>query len=98
MAGFADQHRVNARLVDVYGGAAIALGYMACLVLPNVNAMFAHWNVGLETYRNPRPWSILNLAWRPSIAWAVTTSLALFVAVVINLVAGDTSPFLYFQF
>jgi alginate O-acetyltransferase complex protein AlgI len=98
MAGFADQHRVGTRLVDAYGGASIVLGYVACLVLPNVNGMFARWNVGLETYKNERPWSILNLTWRPSVAWAVTTSLALFVAVVLNFVAGDSSQFLYFQF
>ncbi|HLZ03220.1 MAG TPA: MBOAT family protein [Bradyrhizobium sp.] len=98
MAGRADQSRVAPRLVDVYGGASIALGYFACLILPNVNAMFAHWSVGLETYKNERPWSILNLTWRPSVAWALTTSLVLFVAVMINLVAGDSSQFLYFQF
>jgi alginate O-acetyltransferase complex protein AlgI len=98
MAGRADQTRVGTRLVDVYGGATIALGYIACIILPNVNAMFARWNVGLETYKNQRPWSILNLAWRPSIAWAITTSVALFIAVMINLVAGDSSQFLYFQF
>jgi len=99
MTGFADQNRVSpARLVDVYGGAMIALGYLACFVLPNVNAMFGRWNVGLETYKNERPWSILNLTWRPSLRWAVATSFALFVAVLINLVAGDSSQFLYFQF
>ena len=76
----------------------IGLGYLACFVLPNVNAMFARWNVGLETYKNERPWSILNLTWRPSVRWAVATSFALFVAVLINLVAGDSSQFLYFQF
>jgi alginate O-acetyltransferase complex protein AlgI len=98
MAGFADQQRVGARLVDAYGGASIVLGYIVCLILPNVNAMFARWNVGLETYKNESPWSILNFNWRPSIAWAVTTSVALLVAIVINLVAGDSSQFLYFQF
>jgi alginate O-acetyltransferase complex protein AlgI len=98
MAGFADQHRVGGRLVDAYGGTVIVLGYIACLFLPNVNAMFARWNVGLETYKNERPWSILNLTWRPSIVWAVATSVTLVVAVVINLVAGDSSQFLYFQF
>jgi alginate O-acetyltransferase complex protein AlgI len=98
MVGFADQHRVGARLVGTAGGVSIVLGYVACLTLPNVNAMFARWNVGLETYKNDRPWSILNLTWRPSVAWAITTSVALVVAVVINLVAGDSSQFLYFQF
>ena len=98
MAGFANQQRVGVRLVDIYGGAAIVLGYMACLVLPNVNAMFAHWNVGLETYRNQRPWSVLNLAWRPSVPWLVATSLILVVALVASFLGGDSSPFLYFQF
>jgi alginate O-acetyltransferase complex protein AlgI len=99
MTGFADQNRVSpARLVDTYGGAMIAIGYIACLILPNVNAMFARWNVGLETYTNERPWSILNLNWRPSVTWAVATSVGLFVAVLINVVAGDSSQFLYFQF
>ena len=98
MAGFADQHRVGARLVDVYAGGSIVLGYMACLVLPNVNAMFADWNVGLETYKNERPWSILNLAWRPSVPWSVATSLILVVALVASFLGGDSSPFLYFQF
>lgn len=98
MAGFADWQRVGPRLVDIYGGLSIVVGYIACLVLPNVNAMFARWNVGLETYRNERPWSIVDLNWRPSTAWSVATSLALVAALVMNLVAGDSSPFLYFQF
>ena len=98
MAGFADQHRVDARLVDVYAGASIFLGYTACLVLPNVNAMFAHWNVGLETYKNERPWSVLNLTWRPSVPWSVATSLILVVALVASFLGGESSPFLYFQF
>jgi alginate O-acetyltransferase complex protein AlgI len=99
MTGFADQHRVApARLVGLYGGATIALGYLACFILPNVNAMFERWNVGLETYKNERRWSILDFAWQPSVKWAVATSLALLVAVFINLIAGDSSQFLYFQF
>jgi D-alanyl-lipoteichoic acid acyltransferase DltB (MBOAT superfamily) len=98
MTGFADQSKVGTRLVDTYGGVAIALGYLACFVLPNVNAMFARWNVGLETYKNERPWSALHLTWRPSPVWAIAASLALVAAVVINLMAGDSSQFLYFQF
>ncbi len=74
------------------------LGYIACLTLPNVNAMFARWKVGLETYHNPRPWSVLNLEWRSSVAWAVGTSVGLVAALLTNLIAGDTSQFLYFQF
>ncbi|MFX5594979.1 hypothetical protein ABTD92_20210, partial [Acinetobacter baumannii] len=59
----------------------ILAGYLACLILPNVNAMFAHWKVGIETYHNPRPWSLLNISWRPSIVWAVGTSLGLVAAI-----------------
>lgn len=76
----------------------ILAGYLACLILPNVNAMFAHWKVGIETYHNPRPWSLLNISWRPSIVWAVGTSLGLVAAILMNIVAGDNSQFLYFQF
>jgi hypothetical protein len=60
--------------------------------------MFERWKVGLETYHNPRPWSILNLKWRPSLPWAIGTSVALVAAVLMNIIAGDTSQFLYFQF
>jgi len=99
MMGLADQTNVSAtRLVGSYEGATIVLGYFACLVLPNVNAMFADWKVGLETYHNARPWSIVNMGWQPSISWAVGTSVALLAAVLINLIAGDSSQFLYFQF
>jgi alginate O-acetyltransferase complex protein AlgI len=87
-----------ARLVTSYELWMILAGYVACLALPNVNAMFANWKVGLETYHNPRPWSILNLNWRPSVIWAVGTSLGLVAAILMNLIAGDTSQFLYFQF
>jgi D-alanyl-lipoteichoic acid acyltransferase DltB (MBOAT superfamily) len=99
MIGLSTQAKMGpSLLVDGRQMLLIAAGYLACLVLPNVNAMFAQWKVGLETYHNPRPWSILNLTWRPSIIWAVGTSLCLVAALVMNIVAGDTSQFLYFQF
>lgn len=99
MIGLADQNKISAtHLVGSYEVAAIVLGYIACLVLPNVNAMFARWKVGLETYHNERPWSLLKLNWRPSATWAIGTSIALVAAVLINLIAGDSSQFLYFQF
>jgi D-alanyl-lipoteichoic acid acyltransferase DltB (MBOAT superfamily) len=88
----------TAHLVDVRTLLLIVAGYVACLSLPNVNAMFERWKVGLETYHNPQPWSALRLAWHPSIPWAVGTSLALVAAVLMNIIAGDDSPFLYFQF
>ena len=78
--------------------AAIAAGYLACIALPNVNELFADWNVGLDTYANPRPWSVARLAWRPGATWAVGTSLLLMVGIFATLIAGDGSQFLYFQF
>jgi alginate O-acetyltransferase complex protein AlgI len=98
MTVYYNPSQVGNCVVNIYESAAIALGYLACFILPNVNAMFAHWNVGLVTYENEWPWSILNLIWRPSLSWAIAASLCLFVAVVANLVAGDSSQFLYFQF
>jgi alginate O-acetyltransferase complex protein AlgI len=98
MAGFADQSSVGPRLVNLYGGAAIAFGYIACLVLPNVNSMFARWEIGLETYKNQRGWSVLDLSWRPTVTWAIATTLCLLAAALANLIAGDSSQFLYFQF
>jgi hypothetical protein len=85
-------------LIDRQQMLLIVAGYLACLMLPNVNAMFARWKVGLETYHNPQPWSVLNLTWRPSLVWAVGTSLCLITALLMNVIAGDTSQFLYFQF
>jgi hypothetical protein len=99
MIGLATPDRIGPTpLIDRQQMLLIFAGYVACLVLPNVNAMFAKWKVGLETYHNPRPWSVLNLTWRPSVAWAVGTSFCLIAALLMNVIAGDTSQFLYFQF
>jgi alginate O-acetyltransferase complex protein AlgI len=99
MFGLSSPEKIGpTRLVDYQRMLLIGFGYLACFVLPNVNAMFERWKVGLETYHNPRPWSLLNLTWRPSVAWALGTSLGLVAALLMNLIAGDTSQFLYFQF
>jgi alginate O-acetyltransferase complex protein AlgI len=98
MTGYDHRSMGSTSFVDLREGIAIVLGYAACLCLPNVNAIFAGWNVGLEIYKNERPWSIFTLTWRPSVAWAVATSLAALAAVVINVFSGDSSQFLYFQF
>jgi alginate O-acetyltransferase complex protein AlgI len=99
MIGLATPDRIGPiPLIERQQMLLIFAGYVACLVLPNVNAMFAHWKIGLETYHNPRPWSVLNLTWRPSVVWAVGTSLCLITALLMTVIAGDTSQFLYFQF
>jgi alginate O-acetyltransferase complex protein AlgI len=99
MLGLADPAQISSgQLVTSYEGVMVVLGYLACLALPNVNAMFARWKVGLDTYKNERLWSIMNLSWQPSVKWAIATSLGLIAAVLINLIAGDSSEFLYFQF
>jgi hypothetical protein len=99
MVGLSSADRIGPTpLVDGRQMLMIFAGYVACLVLPNVNTMFARWKVGLETYHNPQPWSILTAAWRPSAIWAIGTSLCLVAALLMNIIAGDTSQFLYFQF
>ncbi|MGJ5046541.1 MBOAT family O-acyltransferase [Bradyrhizobium oligotrophicum] len=99
MLALSNPEKITAtNLVDPRLMIAILAGYVACFTLPNVNTMFERWKVGLETYHNPRPWSILNLKWRPSLPWAIGTSIALVAAVLMNIIAGDTSQFLYFQF
>lgn len=76
----------------------IALGYLACMLLPNVNAMFELWDVGLTTYKNPRSWSIADLKWSPTLRWSIVISLVLTSGLIVSLLAGDGSQFLYFQF
>lgn len=99
MFGLSTPEKITiAHLVDGRLMLLILAGYAVCLALPNVNAMFERWKVGLETYHNPRPWSVLDLKWRPTLPWAIGTSLALVAAVLMNIIAGDTSQFLYFQF
>jgi alginate O-acetyltransferase complex protein AlgI len=87
-----------AGLVSDVGFGLIIAGYLGCLILPNVNEMFREDNVGLDTYRLPRPWSIARLHWRMKVPWAVATATLLVAALVAILVAGEGTPFLYFQF
>ena len=96
MAGFTRPDAVSVNSAAQLG--LIGLAYVVCFVAPNVNEMFAAWNVGLVTYNNPRPWSILRIKWWPTIRWAVTTAVVLLVAISVSLITGEISPFLYFQF
>ena len=76
----------------------IAFGYLICMALPNVNTMFEHWNIGLDTYKTPRGWSILELKWAPGPGWAVAAAMLLLIGLIISAVVGEGSPFLYYQF
>jgi alginate O-acetyltransferase complex protein AlgI len=76
----------------------IAVGYLVCLALPNVNELFRHNKVGLDTYRLPRPWSLSRTYWTMSARWAVATAALFAIALVAILVVGEGTPFLYFQF
>jgi alginate O-acetyltransferase complex protein AlgI len=76
----------------------IAVGYLVCLALPNVNELFRYNKVGLDTYRLPRPWSLSRTYWTMSARWAVATAALFAIALVAILVVGEGTPFLYFQF
>jgi alginate O-acetyltransferase complex protein AlgI len=76
----------------------IALGYLICIGLPNVNTMFEAENIGLVTYRTAKAWSVSDIRWSPRPEWAVAAAFMLFIGIVVSVVAGDVSPFLYFQF
>jgi D-alanyl-lipoteichoic acid acyltransferase DltB (MBOAT superfamily) len=75
----------------------IALGYLACLVLPNVNELFRHRHLGLDTYRLLSR-SLPRLHWIMHVRWAVATATLFAAAILAILAAGDGTPFLYFQF
>jgi alginate O-acetyltransferase complex protein AlgI len=78
--------------------ALIGALYLGCLVLPNVNELFRQNHIGLDTYQLPRRWSLLRAPWAMQMRWAVATATLFTVALVAILMAGDGSPFLYFQF
>ena len=85
-------------LISGVGFGLVIAGYLACLILPNVNEMFRDNNVGLDTYRLPRPWSVTRLHWRMDVPWAIAAAALLMTALVAILAAGEGTPFLYFQF
>jgi len=87
-----------APLVGSYAPAAIAFGYLICLFLPNVNDLFREFAVGIEVYRNRPSWKLVPLQWSPRPAWALGSVVFLVMALLVTLVSGDLSPFLYFQF
>jgi alginate O-acetyltransferase complex protein AlgI len=85
-------------LVSSIDFALIGALYFACLMMPNVNELFRRNNIGLDTYRLPRPWSLLHIEWAMTIPWAIGTATLLTAAFVAILAVGDGTPFLYFQF
>ncbi|MGA2045048.1 MAG: MBOAT family protein [Roseiarcus sp.] len=98
MAGGRGKSPPGPALVDITQLGFVAVGYLICLCLPNVNSMFAQWHVGLVTYDNPPAWSLPNFKWRLRPAWAVAAAFILVIGVVVSAVVGEGSPFLYFQF
>jgi alginate O-acetyltransferase complex protein AlgI len=76
----------------------VAVGYLGCLVLPNINEMFRHTAIGLETYRVPERRSRLQLRWDPNLRWGAATAAMFALGLVAMLAVGGGSPFLYFQF
>ena len=88
----------NASIVDGTLLFAVLVGYLICLLAPNVNWMFERWHVGLKTYNNSRPWSLADVEWRLRPVWAIGTAVALVVGIAVSAVVGEASPFLYFQF
>jgi hypothetical protein len=86
-------------LVDHSAFAAIGIGYVVCLLLPNVNDLFRSFSVGLNIYKNPHIWSVVpSLSWEPRTAWALASVGMLAIGLFVTLISGDLSPFLYFQF
>jgi alginate O-acetyltransferase complex protein AlgI len=85
-------------LVDHSALAAIAIGYLICLLLPNINDLFRDLNVGISIYKNPRSWSLVPLRWEPRTVWALASVGMLAIGLFVTLISGDLSPFLYFQF
>lgn len=85
-------------IVTPIGIVAIAIGYISCIVMPNVNSMFDREKIGIETYHNEQMLNDSKLKWRPSVLWALSTSAMFVVAVVFSFASGARSPFLYFQF
>jgi alginate O-acetyltransferase complex protein AlgI len=76
----------------------VGVAFAACLVLPNVNGLFARFKVGLATYPDARCWSLPAMQWTSSRRWAAWTAILLVSALLAILIAGDGTQFLYFQF
>jgi alginate O-acetyltransferase complex protein AlgI len=98
MFGLVPFSATPAVLVSRVGFAIIAVGYLACFMLPNVNELFRHEAVGLDTYLLPQSWSVLRVQWALDIRWGIAAAVLLGLSIVAILAAGDGTPFLYFQF
>jgi alginate O-acetyltransferase complex protein AlgI len=85
-------------LVDHSALAAIAIGYLICLLLPNINDLFRDLKVGFSIYDNHGTWSLVQLRWGPRTVWALTSVGMLAIGLFVTLISGEISPFLYFQF
>ena len=72
--------------------------YYICITFPNLKAMFAKWHIGLSAYENHFLWSITTLEWKLSKTYAAIISGAMLVVLLVILMVGDGTKFLYFQF
>ncbi len=78
--------------------ALIAFVYLSCFLLPNISAMFNKQALAFKTYENQASWSLLSLQWKLSLSWAILTTLLLLISILVILIVGDGSQFLYFKF
>ena len=73
-------------------------GYIFCAIMPNINDLFAGRELGIDTYRSSKTLTVVNVTWRPTMAWGVGLALLTVVALLAVIKSGAGSPFLYFQF
>jgi D-alanyl-lipoteichoic acid acyltransferase DltB (MBOAT superfamily) len=85
-------------LVDHSALVAIGIGYLICLLLPNVNDLFRDRNVGLTIYDDRRNRSLVQFRWEPRTVWALASVGMFAIGLFVTLISGGLSPFLYFQF
>jgi len=96
MGSSPDTHIVSGDLH--YTVAYITAGYLICIALPNLKEVFEKYATGLSVYSNPRNWSVTAIRWNPTLSWALITAFCLLTGIAMNLIMGDRTPFLYFQF
>ena len=98
LGGLSGHYASESALTPGFAMAAIACAYFACMVFPNVRDLFTGNDVGLVTYRKVNSTRTELLVWRPSARWAAAAAAGLIAGLLAIQIAGDSTPFLYFQF